>query len=209
MAGCASAGGEVPDGEIVGTYADEASRSTVPERPLHIVFAWSLQEREARFSGEGVARFEPPARARLDLFGPRGETVLAAALVELELRLPPGVTDAPLPPPALLWSALGIFRAPEGATLVGTRRDGSRTTLVYEAGAQRWRFELEDGRLRSAEWTGPGQGRRTVELGGAGSHGLPANATYRDWPAFTELKLTLEEANEVDGFPSDTWTPGR
>lgn len=199
----------MPTGEVDATLAQEAERSTVPPRPLHIVFSWSLQEREARFSGDGAARFAPPDRARLDLFGPRGETVLAAALVDFELRLPPGVQNALLPPPALLWSALGIFRAPEGATLVATERDGDRHTLVYEAGSERWRFALRAGRLHSVEWTGPGQGRRTIELGDAGSHGVPAAATYRDWPAFTELRLTLKEANEVDGFPPETWTPGR
>src|SRR5690606_13563466 len=86
------------------TVAQAAVAETALDRPLHVVFAWTLQEREARFSGRGVTRYEPPGRARLDLFGPRDETYLSAALVDMELRLPRGMPDVPLPPPPLLWS---------------------------------------------------------------------------------------------------------
>lgn len=173
-----------------------------------MVFHWGLTERDGRFSGDGVTRVAAPYRARLDLFGPRGETYLSAALVGMDLRIPQAANDAPLPPPALFWSALGVFRPPPAATLVGTARDGSTLALEYARGEEHWRFQFRNNHLRHAEWQGPGKGRRTVELKGEGAFGLPRQAVYRDWIAFRELKLELREVEEVHGFPADTWRPG-
>lgn len=176
--------------------------------PVRVVFDWSLQEREGRFSGQGVTRVAPPDRARLDLFGPRGEGYLSAAFIGGEVLLPRNVQSAPLPPPELLWSALGVFQPPPGATLVATRNAAPRLTLEYTAADQRWRYDFENGTLRSVEWTAPGNNRRTVVLEGSSDHGLPARAVYRDWPAFVELRMNLKEASSVDGFPPDTWRVG-
>jgi hypothetical protein len=210
-AGCASGGASAGPqaGPPVQEYATEAERATAPAQPLHIVFSWSLQERDGRFSGRGSTRMEPPGRARLDLFGPRGETYLSAALVDTVLRLPPNVQDAPLPPAGLLWAALGIFRPPAGARLTGSARTGATTRLDYARGEERWTFRLEGDQLRYAEWVGPGDGRRTVELEGSGANRIPQRAVYRDWPAFRELRLTLEEVNATNGFPADIWEIGR
>jgi hypothetical protein len=195
-------------GPAMPAYETEALAATEQKRPLHVVFSWSLQEPDGRFSGRGATRFQPPERARLDLFGPRGEAYLVAALIDARLELPAGANDAPLPPPALLWAALGVFRPPQGAQLTGSDRNGETTRLQYTSGDERWVFEFASGRLRSAEWTGRGDGRRTVQLEGSASHGLPRQATYRDWPAFRELRLTLDEVNETEGFPSDIFTIG-
>jgi hypothetical protein len=210
LTGCAAAPPpDVPAGTAPAdpAVAQAAVAATALERPLHVVFGWTLQEREARFSGRGVTRYAPPSRARLDLFGPRDETYLSAALVGMDLRLPAAAPAVPLPPPPLLWSVLGIVRPPEDARLVRARRDGNTTELEYERAGEQWTFRLEGDDLRHAEANGPG-GRRTVELSGTGAHGLPQRAVYRDWPAFRELRLDLQEANEVDGFPQDIWNVG-
>lgn len=213
-AGCASTAEqfpsqvETPPDPVV---AQAIIDSTALRRPMHIVFGWNFTEENARFSGQGAARVQPPYHARLDLFGPRGETYLAAAAVADELRLPPGLPDAlksVVPPIALLWSALGVVRAPEGATLDLTSQSGDTTTVGYARNNERWRFRAVRGRLQYAEWQGPDRGRRTVELRGTGPHDLPAVAVYRDWLAFRELTLTLDRANETAGFPPDTWQPG-
>jgi hypothetical protein len=177
------------------------------ERPLEIAFDWTLQDQETRFNGQGLARIAPPYRARVDLFGPRGEAVLAAALVDDELRLPGGGQDVPLPPPALFWTVLGVFRAPEGATLAGTE-GGGNPLLAYRRGEDVWTFRFEGDRPARSEWTGRAEGRRTVEISGDASHGLPTQVTYRDWPAFRELKLTVKRVLEVDDFPSAIWSLG-
>lgn len=176
--------------------------------PVQILFDWSLQEREGRFSGEGATRVVPPDRARLDLFGPRGEGYLSAAFIRGEVRLPPGTTASPLPPPALMWSALGVFQPPTESRLREVRRDGDRLELEYGAGEERWVYRFEEGRLRRVVWTAPRGGRRTVEIEGRGVGEIPGVAVYRDWPQFIELRLTLNEATRVDGFPQDIWTIG-
>lgn len=191
------------------TLVREAMAGNRIEGPVQIVFAWSLRERDARFSGEGVTRVAPPDRARLDLFGPRGEGYLSAAFVEGEVVLPPGAPSTPLPPPPLMWSALGVFEPPPSSTLVAVRPDGDRLELEYAAGEERWRYHFEAGRLRNVEWTAPRGGRRTVELEGTGPLDLPRAAVYRDWPQFVELRMTLEEAHSVDGFSAEIWSVGR
>jgi hypothetical protein len=196
-----------PNPQLAQTLID----STALRRPLHIVFAWNFTEENARFSGQGSTRVQPPYHARLDLFGPRGETYLAAAAVGDSLRLPPNLPEgmrSVVPPVALLWSALGVLRAPEGAQLDLTYQSGDTTVIGYARGSDRWRFRSVRGRLQYAEWNGPNAGRRTVELRGSAAHNLPAVAVYRDWAAFRELTLTLERANEAAAFPPETWQPG-
>lgn len=185
------------------TLVDSAEAATRLQRRLHVTFDWSLQDRDARFSGQGVVRLDPPYRGRLDLFGPRGETYAAAVLQDAELRAPAGAA-ALLPPPAFLWASLGVFRRPD-APLTLARRDGAALELGFAAGRERWHFVFEAGRLRRVEWVGPDGSRRTVELTGAAAHGLPQRGTYRDWQEFRELTLTLTAVEEVDAFPSDIW----
>jgi hypothetical protein len=184
-----------------------AVEATALERPLHIVFDWRVRERDATFSGRGVARVQPPYRARLDLFGPRGEHVLAAGLVGLDLRLP-GEPAVRLPPPALFWSALGVLHPPAFGELAVATRDSNRIRLEYAEDRDRWRFALEDDRLLRAEWDPHRAGRHTVELRNAAAYGVPGRAVYRDWDAFFELTLTVDEVEHVDPFPHDIWTPG-
>jgi hypothetical protein len=203
-AGCSTH--RVPDTLDPGV-AEAAIAGTTPDRPLRMVVDWRIQDGEARFSGSGVARIQPPLRARLDLFGPRGDGYLSAALVDFEIRLPPGVDAPRLPPSAMMWAVLGVVAPPEGAVLAGTRDDPARTELHYTAGDGRLRYTLEQGRLWQVLWDGPG-GRMVVELRGTADFGVPREALYRDLSAYTELMLNLESVDEVDPYPPETWTPG-
>lgn len=216
-AGCASAPPaattpQLPTSRIEPGLDSLAVARTAPSTPLHIVFSWSLTEGSNRFSGRGVARVAPPYRARLDLFGPRGESYLSAVLVDRELRLPPGVANAPLPPPEMLWSALGVFLPPEGGTLAtASRTDEGGVRLEYRNGEERWRYLIGPGLVKQVEHDRPGAGRETVELSGTGPApvGMHADARYRDWTAFVELNLRIEEARQVAAFPSDIWSLDR
>jgi hypothetical protein len=203
LAGCAL--NRVPS-TVDPAAAKGAVRATAPEAPLRAIFRWRVMDGEARFSGEGAARIEPPYRARLDLFGAHGEGYLSAALVETELRLP-GRTDVVLPPAAMIWSVLGVVRPPEAAVLQGTRQEGGTLELYYATADGRLRYTLEGERLRSAEWRRRG-GRMLVELEGEVG-GLPAAASYRDWANNTELHIELESVEEVEPYPTEIWTPGR
>ena len=205
----ALASSSVSDGPDT-ALASAAVAATAPKTPLKLVFGWSLQDRDAHFGGKGAARMEAPYRARLDLFGPRGEGYLSAAVVGEDVRIPPSVESQAqvVPPPALLWTALGVLSPPADARLMATRRDGEQTQLEYARGGERWRFTLVGGVLRRAEVDGSAAGRLTVELKGRGALGLPRQAVYRDYAAFRELTLTLDRADEAEPFPPDTWTPG-
>lgn len=181
------------------------------ENPVHIVFGWSLTEPGMRVQGRGVARLEPPDRARLDLFTASGETVAAAAMVGSEMRLPPGTPDL-IPPSALLWAVLGIFHPGEAATLLGgeEERDGQIHHLRYELPENvELRYVLREGVVGGAELLRGGRTIESVALAGQGGDEFPREATYRNVEAFRELKVTLESVENVEGFPSETWRPDR
>lgn len=183
--------------------------ATAQRTPLQLVYAWTLQERDGRFSGKAAARVEPPDRARLDLFGPRGDGYLSAAVVGSEVRVPEGfrAQAGVVPAPALLWTALGTLHPPEGARLTSAGRSGDRTQLDYARGSEKWHFDVVSARLRHAEME-TGAHRYTVDLKGDGPLGLPKQAVYRDYADFRELTLTLDQAHEAQPFPPDTWIPG-
>jgi hypothetical protein len=190
--------------------AEQAAARTAPATPYQIVFDWTLRERDARFTGQGSARIMAPYRARLDLFGPRGETYMAAALIGTDLRLAAAADAAgELPPSELLWTVLGVFHPPHHATLLSTVLNGETLRLEYGAGNERWRYRFADGRLVHAEWEAGRASRRTVELRGVASLGVPREAVYRDWAEFRELTLTLREVHGTDGFPADIFVVGR
>lgn len=190
------------------TVAGAAVAATALEGPLRVVFDWRMRERDARYNGQGVARVEPPDRARLDLFGPRGEGLLSAAVVGQAVRLPEAAQTVPMPPPALLWGTLGVVAPPPGATLDGTQQDGQRVRLAYTLPDGRLLYELEAGRLRGMRLEGPNR-RMTVELEGDAGHGAPRRAVYRDWSAFVELEMDVDRVEDVDPYPDDVWVPGR
>lgn len=203
VTGCATSGlPETLDPDV----AAAAIRQTAPDRPLQAVFDWVILDGEARFTGSGAARIEPPYRARLDLFGPTGEGYLSAALVGKDLRLPPGTPAERLPPPAMLWAALGVVTPPDEAVLVGTRVTAERTELYYDVGESRLRYTIAAGRLVSARWDGPGR-RMTLALEGRVEPGLPREAFFRDPSAGMELKLNVETVDEVDPYPPEIWRP--
>jgi hypothetical protein len=187
--------------------ADHAVEETAPDRARRIIFDWRMLDGEARFSGRGVARIRPPYHARLDLFGPGDETVLAAALVDQDLRLPPGSPSVPLPPAAMMWAVLGAVVPPDGATLVGTRVEEGDTELFYALGEEQLWYRLEQGRLAAVSWEGKGR-RMNVELSGQAAGRLPSDAVFRDWSGYTELRISVDQVEDVDAFPEDIWRPG-
>lgn len=188
----------------------EAQRVTRLDVPTRILFDWSAAEQGARFSGRGVARLEPPYRARLDLFLPGGETVARAALVEGELRLPAGVPPGLIPPPRLLWASVGVVRPGQGAGLLGAEAlDGGRVRLRYGyADGEEIRYVVRGGALEAVELFRDGDQVASVDLTVEEGSRYPREAVYRDLPSFQELRLTRTAAEEVEPFPPDIWNPG-
>jgi hypothetical protein len=212
-AGCASHGVTPVGQPVPDAAALEASlrAATVPESPRQATFSWSFDEAGSTVRGRGVVRYVAPHRLRLDLFGARGETYLAAALDGDEFRLPPNaVGSIPLPSPSLLWSALGVLRPPTGADLDRAARDGPSIWLTYLLGnGQVVRFRVEEGphpRVTRSELSEGGTIIETVEIA-YGTDGNVQRAVYQDRKAYRELVLETEGLQEVAEFPESVWRP--
>ena len=216
LAGCAGARLSGPVGEAVpdpAGFAASLREATLPATPEQITFSWTLNEQGSNVGGRGVVRTEAAERIRLDLFGPRGETYLIAALVGDEYRLPPEAANADdLPSPALLWGALGVLQPPAGAQLTSATSTPTSAELRYEltngevyvytfdrGPDERYRLSL----LQRASSRGVIE-RVTVEHGGDGAI---SRAGYRDNTAFRELSLEVESVRPEQRFPSDIWSP--
>jgi hypothetical protein len=192
-----------PDPSVL---AAQAARATVPAGPRQLAFSWQLDEAGARFQGRGVGRMVAPSRFRLDLFGPRGETYLAAALVDGEARVPAALEERfRLPSPALLWGAVGVVAPPAEARLLAASTEGAVTTLRYQLGDDVLEYRTRDGRLQTVRRSSRGGTAESIDLE-YDARGL-ARARYRDWAAYRTLNLTLESATDVSAFDEATWTP--
>jgi len=181
------------------------------EQPIRVVFGWQLNEGGIRVSGRGVARVEPPYKARLDLFLGNGETVVRAALVNGELRLPPGAPTNILPPADLMWGVLGVFLPEPGITLVGADRlEGEDLQLRYQYDDGReLHYRVTEGRIGMMEILQGSHVVERVELEMMEDDRYPVQATYRNLAAFRELKLARESVERVEPFPPDIWYVNR
>jgi hypothetical protein len=197
-----------PVGDPEGT-AVELRDQTGLEDPLRIVFGWELNDGGQRVEGRGVARVEPPYKARLDLFLDNGETVVSAALVDGELRLPPGAPQDILPPPDLMWGALGIFRPRGDTRLLGADRlegEGVRLRYGYADGKE-IHYQVSEGLLSSLELLDDGHVVQRVDVAPERSARYPVEATYRNLEEFRELKLVRESLSVVGAFDPEIWDP--
>ena len=200
--------GPAIDAREIGLLQEESTRL---QQPTRVLFDWRINEEGARFNGQGVARMEPPYRSRLDLFLDNGELVAIAALVDDELRLPVATEEVIIPPAPLLWSVLGVMRPGRLSTLLGGEQvDSTRVRLRYRIpqGGE-VHYVLAEGVLERAELLRGGRVEETLELeAGDASDELPGQATYRNFPAFRELEVTVEAVDHVESYPPDIWTPG-
>lgn len=207
----AACGGAAPAGPVVPPGDAERELEAVSEvnrlgRPTQLFFDWSAQEPDFRGSGQGVARLEPPDKARLDLFLDNGEQVAEAVLVGDQLRIPPWVEVGMIPPPPLLWASLGVFRPGDGAELMEARGHSQLVADYRLADGGVVRFSLEGRRVVGVSVLVGDDVVRTMRVGdNDGSSQYPTDATYRDIPDFRELKVTLSDVEYVDAFPPDIW----
>lgn len=187
--------------------AEEATRI---DRPVQLTFAWRASEPDFRGSGIGVARLEPPDKARLDLFLDNGEAAAIAALVGDDLRVPAALPLELVPPPALLWAALGVFRPGAGAEAIEGRRADAAAELRFGLpGGDLLRFRMRGGGVAEAAVLRDGtEVERVVVTGSGEGSSYPAETTYRNLRDYRELKMTLESFEHVDPFPPHIWNPG-
>ncbi len=192
--------------------AAELQSASLPASPQRATFAWSLDDSGTRLSGRGVARYEAPARLRLDLFGPRGETYLAAALVDGSFRIPPQAAGRiSLPSPALLWGALGVATTPPRATLASAAGDSTKLKVRYNVpGDEVMAFTASRAgtglRLRRIERSSPSGILEEVRIDHDAAGGI-TRTRYRAPDAFRELVLNFETIETAASFDDEIFAP--
>lgn len=213
VAGCAPAvpptvGAPVADSD---SLVRAILTATTPDSPRQANFGWRMDEAGSVLRGQGVVRYEAPDRIRLDLFGPRGETYLTAAMVDGEFRLPPSAARGfELPSPVLLWGALGVLAPPPGGQLESATATDSTAHLVYRTtSGETFRFEIDvsdEPRLRRVERSGGSGVLESVRI--EHSRELqPSRTTYLDRSSYRELVLETESIRDVASFPASVWRP--
>lgn len=193
--------------------AASLQRASTPAAPQQATFDWTLDEAGSRVRGRGAVRYVAPERLRLDLFGTRGETYLAAALVGENLRVPPAATQqgVPLPSPSLLWAALGVVRPPTGSPLISATMADSVALL---------RYELASGEFLDYRAISAGDRVRLQQVERRGRRGVLETLTleydsearllrtrYRDWAAYRDLVFERDTIVDVESFPDQIWRP--
>lgn len=166
-----------------------------------------MRDRDARFQGRGVARVEPPFKARLDLFDGNGETIARVALVDDDLRIPVGTPDGIIPPAELLWGTLGVFRPGKETTLIGAENlEDGRVRLRYQrTDGLVVRYTVRDDGVEEVERIRRGQAVERVTLKQEQVDRSPTEATYRNLEAFRELRLSRDSSELVEPYPPDIW----
>ena len=192
-----------------GQLAGAAAASSSLDAPYRLVFEWTLNEPGTRLRGRGVARVEPPYRARLDLFLANGERVAAAAIVDDDYRV---AADgrAELPPAAMLWGTLGVFRPGSLSALRGGRWESSGLAeLRYQnvAGGELV-YRLAGNRIERMEVLRGERASEEVRLIRVDGERFPREATYRHLDEVRELRIQLETVEHVETYPSDIWDLG-
>ncbi len=158
-----------------------------------IVFRWTYQDRNFRVRGEGVARVTPPDSARLDFFLDGGLGGGRAVLVGDTLRAPDDQVEEFVPPPPLLWAALGRLSI---GTLPDTMARIAGDTLRADIGREpRWRVAFVRDSLRELTLIADGKVRQYVTRSPEG------RVRFRDVRGGRELRLTITRIDTVpDGF---------
>ena len=176
-------------------------RAELPTDRQRVVFRWNYEESDLSARGDGVARLSPPDSARLDLFIGGGFGGGAVALVGNELRLPDGAEGIRrfLPPPPMLWAALGRLAVPAARDTVA-RVDAD--TLRADIGRQPvWRATFVGERLTRLERIEDGHVLAWVARDG------DARIRYRDEREGRSLTLNVERRENASEFDPQIWHP--
>jgi len=172
----------------------------LPPDSRRIVFRWELDDQELSARGEGAARIAPPDSVRLDFFLAGGVASGAAILIDDELRLPRRGDELArrlIPPPPLLWGALGRLAVPALRDTVA--RVDSDTLRADIGNPVTWRVTFVRDTLRRIERV---DGGRVVEWV-ARAAGGPVR--YRHEINRRQLDLFITRTDDVSAFDPDVW----
>ncbi|MGH7662904.1 MAG: hypothetical protein ACRENI_01180 [Gemmatimonadaceae bacterium] len=170
----------------------------LPPEYRELVFDWSFSEGTFGASGEGVARLASPDSVRLDLFIGGGLGGATAWLIGDSVRTPRGAMTADvLPPPPLLWAALGRL-AIGAAADTAVRVDGD--TLRADIGVTpTWRVTFASDELVRLERVDDGRMMEWVAR-------VPGvSVRYEHETARRSLRMSITRSTVVPAFDEDIW----
>ena len=175
-------------------------RAEIAAGHQRIVFRWELEDPDMMARGEGAARIAAPDSVRLDFFLAGGLASGAAVLIDADLRVPsaaPAVTRRLVPPPPMLWAALGRLALPVMRDTV-VRVDGD--TLRADIGAPvAWRVTFVRDTLRRIERVEGGRVTEWVQR-------APGDRLrYRHEGNRRQLDLFILRTDQVSAFDADIW----
>jgi hypothetical protein len=179
--------------------AGRLPRTLLPAGHRKITFTWELEDRDMTGRGDGVARIATPDSARLDFFLGGGFGGGAAVLIGDSLTAPGGgdLVRRLIPPPTLLWAALGRIALPNLPDTV-IRVEG----LLLRADVGKpvaWRLTFRSDTLIRAERV---DGGRVVEWVDRGD---PSRIHYRNESSRRSLRLIITRTDEVPEFDASIW----
>ena len=151
-----------------------------------------------RTRGEGAMRTAAPDSARVDLFLTGGISAGYAVLIGDSLRAPnKAVIERVLPPPPMMWAALGRLAIPPLPDTVVTEEGG---TIYAEIGRPAvWRVTIKGGRLTQLARL---SGGRIAELVTRDEGGR----LLYEVPGRRKLWLAIIRDEEVPPFAATIWT---
>jgi len=160
-----------------------------------IVFAWAMSDGNLAARGDGAARIAGPDSARVDLFlgGAFGGRGASAIVIGDSLRTPPGASMVDLvPPPPLLWAALGRLALPAlPDTIIKVAGDTMRAAVGRP---EEWRITAVGNRLVRVERVHDGRIVESVDR---------SKADHVEYHAANHRSLTLDIRQDAPAQPFD------
>jgi hypothetical protein len=173
-------------------------RAEIPPGHHQVVFEWEFADPDMSGKGDGVARSASPDSVRLDFFLAGGFVSGAAVLIGDSLDIPgPDITRRFIPPPTLLWAAMGRTKLPATAD-TAIRREGGLLRADLGRPVQ-WRVTFRGDSLVRLEHV---EGGRVVEWVDRGDDN---RVEYRQEAARRTLKLHVTHVYEVGPFDASIW----
>ncbi len=186
---------------LKGAPAPERALPVIQLAPGHrkIVFHWDYQENSLAVNGEGAIRVAYPDSARVDLFLNGGISAGHAVLVG-DMLISPNKEqiEKVLPPPSMMWAALGRLAIPALPDTVLTV-DGE--VLYADIGRPTaWRVTIKGSRLMQLARLSGGRiaERVTRDDGGRLLYEVPGRR---------KLWIGITRDEEVPAFDASIWGP--
>ena len=171
---------------------------SMPPGHRHLVFKWDYQEGDIAARGDGSIRTAAPDSARLDFFLGGGLGAGGAILIGDSLRTPnAAMAKKYIPPPPLLWAALGRLAIPPLADTV-VKIDGALTRADIGRPLQ-WRVTLKGDTLVALEHISDGRITESLNREANGAMTFQAPGARRS------LRLTILR-EEIGSFDASIWS---